>query len=107
MKTILLFSILFSAIAWLPVRAELTETDLENIRQIFREEWEKPITDSIDPIDTSLGEIEATVVEINTHLDSINGSLNRIQMMLWIAIVVVGVAGSVNWTSILTSKEQH
>ena len=104
MKTILLFSILFSAIAWLPVRAELTETDLENIRQIFREELGKP---AIDPIDTSLGEIEATVVEINTHLDSIHGSLNRIQMMLWIAIVVVGFAGSVNWMSILTSKEQH
>ena len=104
MKPILILSILFSAIAWLRVHAELTETDLEKIRQIFREELGKP---AIDPIDTSLGEREATVVEINTHLDSIHGSLDRIQMMLWIAIVLVEVAGSVNWMSILTSKEQH
>ena len=39
MKKLLALSILFSAIAWFPVRAELTETDLENIRQIFREEF--------------------------------------------------------------------
>ena len=41
MKTILILSILFSAIAWLPVGAELTETDLENIRQILREELQE------------------------------------------------------------------
>ena len=34
MKTILALSILVSVIAWLRVRAELTETDLEKIRQI-------------------------------------------------------------------------
>ena len=97
MKTILALSILFSTIAWFPVRAELTETDLENIRQIFREEFreelEKPI---IDPIDTSLGEID-------TRFDSINRNLDRIQIMLWIATVLVVVAGIVNWTYILKS----
>ena len=41
MKTILVLSILFSTIAWLPVGAELTETDLEKIRQIVREEFER------------------------------------------------------------------
>ena len=41
MKTLLALSILFSTIAWLPVGAELTETDLENIRQILREELQE------------------------------------------------------------------
>ena len=38
---------LFSTIAWLPVRAELTETDLEKIRQIFREALGQPAMDPI------------------------------------------------------------
>ena len=85
MKTMLALSIRFSVSIARRVHAELTETDLENIRQIFREEWEKPI---IDPIDMSF--------------ESIHRSLNQIQMMLWIAIVLVGVVGIVNWMSILT-----
>ena len=101
MKNLLALSILFSTIAWLPVRAELTETDLEKIRQIvreevragFREELEKPI---IDHIDTGLGEIDA-------RFDSINRNLDRIQIMLWIATVLVVVAGIFNWTSVLKS----
>ena len=92
MKTILVFSILFSVSIALPVRAELTETDLENIRQIFREEWEKQIRE----------EWEKPIIDhIDTSFDSIHRNLDRIQMMLWIAIFVVGVAGSVNWMSIL------
>ena len=86
MKTVLALSILFSAIA-LRVRVELTKTDLENIRQIFQEEWEKPI---IDHIDTSFGEIDAS-------FDSINQDLERIQIMLWIATVLVVAADIVYW----------
>ena len=101
MKTLLVLLILFSAIAWLPVGAELTETDLEKIRQIvreefrdgFREELEKPI---IDHIDASFGEIDA-------RFDSINRNLDRIQIMLWIATVLVVGAGIFNWTSVLKS----
>ena len=96
-KTLLALSILFSAIAWLPVHAELTETDLEKIRQIFREEFreelEKPI---IDHIDASFGEID-------THFDSINRSLDQIQIMLWIATVLVVGAGIFNWTYVFKS----
>ena len=86
MKTVSLFSILCPAIAWSPFCAELTETDLENIRQIFREEWEKPITNHIDTI---FREIEARLAGIDTRFDGINWSLDRIQMMLWIATVLV------------------
>ena len=91
MKTILVLLILFSVSIVLPVHTELTETNLENIRQIFREEWEKPIIDHIDP----------SLAEIETSFDSIHRSLARIQMMLWIATVLVVVAGIVNWWYVL------
>ncbi len=103
MKLILILSILFSTIAWLPVRAELTETDLENIRQILREELQEAFRDThvaLDEMDASLGEIEATVDEINTRFDSINRNLDRMQIMLWVATVLAVIAGIVNWTYI-------
>ena len=96
-KTLLALSILFSTIAWLPVHAELTETDLEKIRQIFREELREELEKPI------IGHIEATFDEIDTHFDSINRSLDRIQIMLWIATVLVVGAGIFNWTYVLKS----
>ena len=76
MKTIIALSILFSTIAWLPVRAELTETDLENIRQILREEF-RDIHVALDEMDASLGEIEVTVDEIDAHFDTSHQSEPR------------------------------
>ena len=92
MKIFIAVAILFSLIA-LPVHAELTETDLEKIRQIFREELEKPITDHVD---TSFREIQEPLDGIQTHFDGIERSLDRLQMMLWIATILVVVAGIVN-----------
>ena len=106
MKTIIALSILFSTIAWLPVGAELTETDLEKIRQIVREELQEAFRDThvaLDEMDASLGEIDATFDEIDTHFDSINRNLDRMQIMLWIATVLVVVAGIFNWMSVFKS----
>ena len=97
MKIFIAVAILFSLIA-LPVHAELTETDLEKIRQIFREELEKPITDHVD---TSFREIQEPLDGIQTHFDGIERSLDRLQMMLWIATILVVVASVVNWTYLL------
>ena len=97
MKTFIAVAILFSLIA-LPVRVELTETDLEKIRQIFREVLEKPITDHVD---TSFREIQEPLDGIETHLDGIERRLDRLQMMLWIATLLVVVAGIVNWIYLL------
>ena len=102
MKTIIALSILFSTIAWLPVGAELTETDLENIRQILREEF-RDIHVALDEMDASLGEIEVTVDEIDAHFDSINRNLDRMQITLWIATVLVVGAGIFNWTYVFKS----
>ena len=97
MKTFIAVAILFSLIA-LPVRAELTETDLEKIRQIFREALEKPITDHVD---TSFREIQEPLDGIERHFDGIERRLVRLQVMLWIATVLVVVAGIVNWMYVL------
>ncbi len=106
MKTFLALSILFSTIAWLPVGAELTETDLENIRQILRGELQGAFRDTrvaLDEMDASLGEIDATFDEIDTHFDSITRNLDRMQITLWIATVLVVVAGVFNWMSVFKS----
>ena len=95
MKTFLVM-ILFSAIA-LPVRAELTETDLENIRQILQEELQEAFRD----IHVTLDGMHTTFDEIDASFDSINRNLDRIQIMLWVATVLVVVAGIVNWTYVL------
>ena len=99
MKTILVLSILFSTIAWLPVGAELTETDLENIRQILREELQEAFRDTHVAFD----EIEATVDEIDARFDSINRNLDRMQITLRIAMVLVVGAGIFNWMSVFKS----
>lgn len=96
MKHILCLSILFSVIAS-PVRAELTETDLENIRQILQEELQEAFRDIQVPRDG----MRTTFDEIEASFDSINRNLDRIQMMLWIATVLVVIAGIVNWTYVL------
>jgi len=96
MKHILFLSILFSVIAS-PVRAELTETDLENIRQILQEELQEAFRDIHVPRDG----MRTTFDEIDASFDSINRNLDRIQMMLWIATVLVVIAGIVNWTYVL------
>ena len=72
-KTFIAVAVLFS-LTVLPARAELTEADLEKIRQIFREELEKPITDHVD---TSFRKIEEPLDGIETHFDGIKRSLDR------------------------------
>ena len=96
MKTILVLLILFCAIA-LPVHAELTETDLENIRQILQEELQEAFRDT----HVTLDGMHTTFDEIDASFDSINRNLDRIQIMLWVATVLVVVAGIVNWTYVL------
>lgn len=42
-----------------------------------------------------------TFDEIDASFDSINRNLDRIQIMFWVAIALVVVAGIVNWTYVL------
>ena len=96
-KTILVLSILLCAIA-LPAIGELTDADLNNIRLIVREEVKSEITAS----EVRMKEyMDTTFDEIDASFDSINRNLDRIQIMLWVAIALVVIAGIVNWTYVL------
>ena len=66
MKTILLFSILFCAIA-IPAIGELTDADLDKIRLIVQEEIKKETTTigtKIDGLDTRLRNVETNIAEL-------------------------------------------
>ena len=97
MKNTLVLLILFSAIA-LPVLAELTDADLDKIRLVVSEEVKAQITAS----EVRMKEyIDLNLDKIDTSFDSIHRSLDQIQMMLWIATVLVVGAGIVNWWYVL------
>ena len=70
---------------------------MENIRQILQEELQEAFRD----IHVTFDGMHTTFDEIDASFDSINRNLDRIQIMLWIATVLVVVAGIVNWTYIL------
>ena len=79
MKTVLLFPILFCAIA-LPGFAELTDADLNKIRLIVQEEI-KPLQDEIVTLKTDIAVIktEGTNLKetVNTNFKATENSLNR------------------------------
>ena len=92
MKPILVLSILFCAIA-LPALGELTDSDLDKIRLIVKEEVKTEIAASekrlkeyvdskIDGVEKSLNtRIDAT----NTRIDDVNKNLNRV----WLVIIAL------------------
>ena len=79
MKKVLLFSILFCAIA-LPALAELTDADLDKIRLIVQEEI-KPLKDEIGTLKTDIAVIKTEVPNLketaNTNFKATENSLNR------------------------------
>ena len=82
MKTILLFSILFSAIA-LPALGELTEADLNQIRLIVREEIKKEtatINTKIDKETATINtKIDKETATINTKIDGLETRLRTVE----------------------------
>ena len=72
MKTVLLFSILFWAIA-LPVLGDLTETDLNKIRLVVKEE----IKEELKPIKADLDTLKTEVPVIRTEITNLKGTVNK------------------------------
>ena len=64
MKTILAFSILFSAIA-VPVLGELTSVDLGKIRQIIKES-ETTLTSNIEKVNAKVDAIDSRLRAVET-----------------------------------------
>ena len=59
------------------------------------------ITDTDKSRNTINQKIEEPLDVIEMHFDGIDRSLDRLQMMLWIATILVVVAGIVNWMYVL------
>ena len=79
MKNVLLFSILFCAIA-LPALGELTEADLNEIRLIVKEEIKeelKPIKADIDTLKTDIDTLKTDSAEVKTEVTNLKGTVNK------------------------------
>ena len=102
MKKILLFSILFSAIA-LPTFGELTDADLNKIRLIVKEEVEKEIATTnqkiegldtrIQGLDTRIRSVEKDVSWIRGRLDGMEKQISHATNVTYglIALIVVAI----------------
>ena len=90
MKTILILSILFSAIA-LPALGELTDADLDKIRLIVKEEVEAAIAitnTKIDNLEIRLRTVETGVAWTRGRLDTLDKHINWLMALI---IVAVGI----------------
>lgn len=102
MKKVLLFSILFSAIA-LPTFGELTDADLDKIRLIVKEEVEKEIATTnkkiegldarIQGLDTRIQSVEKDVSWIRGRLDGVEEQLSHATNVTYglVALIVVAI----------------
>ena len=104
MKTILVLSILFSAIA-LPVLGALTEADLNQIRLIVREEIKKEtdiinakidketdtINTKIDGVDTRLRTVETGIAELRGRNIGFSAVQNWIVAICAVAAIILSI----------------
>ena len=72
MKNVLLFSILFYAIA-LPALGELTDADLDKIRLIVKEE----IKEELKPIKADLDTLKTDSAEVKTEVKNLKETVNK------------------------------
>ncbi len=96
MKTILLLSILLCAIA-LPALGQLTDTDLDKIRLIIKEE----VKEELEPIKSDIGSLKADIGSLKTESAWMRGKLEGIDKQVThatnvtyglIALIVAAVA---------------
>ena len=102
MKKVLLFSILFSAIA-LPTFSELTDADLDKIRLIVKEEVEKEIATTnqkIEGLDTRIQGLDTRIQSVERDVSWVRGKLDGVEKQVshatnvtygLIALIVVAI----------------
>ncbi len=102
MKKVLLFSILFSAIA-LPTFSELTDADLDKIRLIVKEEVEKEIATTnqkIEGLDTRIQGLDTRIQSVERDISWVRGKLDGVEKQVshatnvtygLIALIVVAI----------------
>ena len=91
MKTVLLFSVLFCAIA-LPGFAELTDADLDKIRLIVNEEI-KPIEADIVLLKTDTAWIRGKLESVDEQFEGVNNQITHSRRITYglIALIVAAV----------------
>ena len=96
MKKVLLFSILFCAIA-MPLRSELTKADLNEIRLIVKEEIKKEVASSEtrikEYIDLKIEGVDKQFAGVDKQFVSVNSQITHVQNVTYglIALIVVAV----------------
>lgn len=90
MKTILIFSILFCAIA-LPASGELTAADPDKIRLIIQEE--------IKPLKSDIGTLKTDVARLDRRLTGVEKQISHATNVTYalIALIVVAIGGIPAW----------
>lgn len=93
MKCMLTLLILFCTVT-VPSLAELTDTDLDKIRLIVKEEVNKELA----PIDTRLRNVEIAVVTLTGRMDGVEKQITHATNVTYglIALIVVAL-GSTTW----------
>ena len=84
MKHILLFSILFCAIA-LPALGELTPQDLDKIRLIVNEEIQKEssiINQKIDRLDARIDRLDTRIQSVEQNISWVRGKLDGVEKQI-------------------------
>ena len=89
MKTILVLSILFWAIA-LPALGELTDADLDKIRLIVKEEVKTEITAVRQELKAEIASSEKSIKEyINIRIDSVEKRLSTYNWVIYVLMPLI------------------
>ena len=94
MKTILFLSILFCTIA-LPALGELTDTDLNKIRSIIKEEIKKEsatTNQKIDALDTRIQNVEKDVAWVRGKFEGINQRITHLTNITYFLFILIVAA---------------
>ena len=88
MKTVLLFSIIFCAIA-LPALGDLMDTDLNKIRLVIQEEVKK----EVESAETRIKEyIDLKINGIDKQFEGVNNQITHVQYATYVVIALIVVA---------------
>ena len=101
MKTILVLSILLSAIAWSPTFAELTNPDLDKIRLIVKDEVKSEIENSETPMKLY---VDAKIESVKTPVAWLIGLLVAMIAIIRIPLAILTIF--LGWRSIKDNAQE-
>ena len=111
MKTVILFTALFSFLISLPVSAELTDADLDKIRLLILES-EKRMKEDIAELRTEIVEsekrIKVDIEPLKVDVARLEGSVRSIEKMItWLMVLIVVVVGVPSAITLWSNRKYH